>query len=178
MLLYPWAQVAPGDGMYGTFLRPEARLAATINNSTLTITAGPTTAITGVDYWQYFPDTGSVRILIDSEQIDYTGASGTNPGNASLTADTRGVGGTTAASHTAGALITMRNISKVYMFGMGAGCRAWAQRVQKIGQVYDYGKEIGVGVDYIYGVKGTERNDATLANCMSLEVWSPNPSTV
>ena len=181
VILYPWAQVAPGDGMFGTFLRPEARLAANINSSTTTVTAGPTTAITNVDYWQYFPDTtggGTVTILIDSEQMTYTPTTGSNPGNASLTLDSRGVNGSTAATHTAGALITMRNISKVLMFGQGAGCRAWAQRLQKIGQTYDYGKEIGVGVDWIYGVKGTERNDGTLANCMSLEVWSPNPSTV
>ena len=58
-------------------------------------------------------------------------------------------------AHTAGALITLRNISKVLLFGQGAGCRAWAQRMARTGQVYDYGKEIGVVVDYIYGGKGT-----------------------
>ena len=177
VILYPWAQVSPGDGMYGTFLRPEARLAADITSSATAVTAGPTTAITNVDYWQYFPDTGARTILIDSEQMTYTGTAGSNPGDRSLTV-VRGAGGSTAAAHTAGALITFRNISKVLLFGMGAGCRAWAQRMERTGQVYDYGKEIGVGVDWIYGVKGTERNDGTLANCLSLEVWSPNPSTV
>lgn len=179
VVLFPWAQVSPGDGMYGTFLRPEARLAADISSSATTVTAGPTTAVTNVDYWKYFPDAAATQtILIDSEQMTYTGVVGSTPGDSSLASVTRGTGGSTAAAHTAGALITMRNISKVILFGRGAGARAWAQRMQRTGQVYDYGKEIGVGVDWIYGVKGTERNDGTLANLIVLECFSPNPSTV
>lgn len=64
-------------------------LAADINNTATTITASPTT--TGLT------QTGG-RIQIDSEKIDYTGAT-----NLTLTGCTRGVGGTSAASHTTGA---------------------------------------------------------------------------
>ena len=66
-------------------------LAANINASATTITVAPAT--TGLNQ-------AGGRIQTDSEMIDYTGATSTT-----LTGCTRGVNGTTAASHTAGAVV-------------------------------------------------------------------------
>lgn len=66
-------------------------LAANISNSATTITVAPGT--TGLAQ-------AGGRIQIDSEKIDYTAAT-----SLTLTGCTRGVGGTIAASHTAGAVI-------------------------------------------------------------------------
>ena len=48
-----------------------------------------------------FPDTGTNFVIIDSEEISYTGISGNE-----LTGVTRGVRGTTAAAHSGGATVT------------------------------------------------------------------------
>lgn len=174
VVIYRWSSVNPGDGMVGSYLRPEARLAANINSSTTTITAGPTSAVTNVDYWQYFPTSGSNTLLIGSEQIAYTGT----PGDSSLTVDTRGANGSTAAAHTAGDLITLNNVGKVLLFGRHTAMQAWAQKPQRIKQDYDFDYERGRGIDFIYEVKGIEAGDATLANCVVGEVYSPNPNTI
>lgn len=174
VVIYRWSSVNPGDGMLGSFLRPEARLAATITSSGLTITAGPTSAVTNVDYWQYFPTSGTNTLKIDEEQISYTAT----PGDSSLTVATRGANGTTQAAHTAGALITLNNVGKVILFGRHTAMRAWAQRPQRIKQDYDYDYERGRGIDFIYEVKGIEAADGTLANCVVGEFYSPNPSTI
>lgn len=174
IVIYRWSSINPGDGMVGSFLRPEARLAADINSSTTTVTAGPTTAVTNVDYWQYFPVSGTNTLLIDTEQITYTAT----PGNASLTVATRGANGTTAAAHTAGALMTLNNIGKTLLFGRHTAMRAWAQRPKRIRQEYDYEYEHGRGIDFIYEVKGVEAGDGTLANCVVMEVYSANPNTI
>lgn len=174
IMLYRWSSVNPGDGMVGSFLRPEARLAATITSSGTTITAGPTTAITNVDYWQYFPQSGTNTLLIESEQITYTAT----PGDSSLTVATRGAGGTTQVAHTAGALMTLNNVGKVLLFGKNFALRAWAQRPRRIRQERDYQFEQGLGLEWIYENKGVENADNTLANAIVMETYSPNPNTI
>lgn len=174
IVIYRWSSVNPGDGMLGSYLRPEARLAATITSSGTTITAGANTAVTNVDYWQYFPQSGTNTLLIDSEQISYTAT----PGDSSLTVATRGANGTTQAAHTQGALMTLNNIGKVLLFGRHTAMRAWAQRPRRIRQDYDYEYENGRGIDFIYEVKGIEAADGNLANCVVMEVYSANPNTI
>ena len=65
------------------------------------ITSSATTGIILVDASQ-FPTAGTNFLQIDSEEISYTGIAATGE----LTGVTRGVGGTTAAAHSAGATIT------------------------------------------------------------------------
>lgn len=174
IVIYRWSSVNPGDGMTGSYLRPEARLAATITSAGTTVTAGPTSAVTNVDYWQYFPTSGTNTLLIGDEQITYTAT----PGDSSLTVATRGANGSVAAAHTAGDLITLNNIGKVLLFGRHTAMRAWAQRPKRIRQDYDYDYERGRGIDFIYEVKGIEAADGTLANAVVGEVYSPNPNTI
>lgn len=172
--LWRWASVNPGDGMLGNFLRPEARLAATITSAGTTVTAGPTTAVTNVDYWQYFPVSGTNTLLIDDEQISYTAV----PGDSSLTVATRGANGTTAAAHTAGALMTLNNVGKVLLFGQNFAMQAWAKRPERIRQERDYAMELGLGIKFLYEVKGVDAADGSPANCFVLEVYGANPNTV
>ena len=65
------------------------------------ITSSATSGIILVDFSQ-FPTAGTNFLQIDSEEISYTGIASTGE----LTGVTRGVGGTTAAAHNAGATIT------------------------------------------------------------------------
>ena len=174
IVLWVFGSVNPGDGMLGSYLRPEARLAATITSGGTAITAGPTTAITNVDYWQYFPTSGTNTLLIESEQISYTAT----PGDSSLTVATRGANGTTAVAHTAGALMTLNNVGKVLLFGVNFGLEAWAMPVQRIRQERDYGMELGIGIKWMYEVKGVQNADATLANCVAMETTSSNALTL
>lgn len=180
IVIYRWSSVHPGDGMLGSFLRPEGRVSDNpLSSSATTINIGANTAVSNVDYAQYLPDNAATHtLLIESEQITYTGAAASNPGNSSVTSVTRGANGTTAASHVRGSLITLNNIGKVLVFGSNFAMQAWAQRPKRVAQEYDYGYEIGRGIDFIYEVKGVEAADATLANCLAMEVYSPNPSTV
>lgn len=181
IVLWIFGSVNPGDGMLGSFLRPEARLAATITVAGTSVTAGPTTAITNVDYWQYFPGayaygetiSGTHTVLIDAEQMTFT----TAPTDTTLTV-VRAAGGTVGVAHTAGALMTLNNVGKVVLFGVHAALEAWAMPVQRIRQERDYGMELGIGVKWMYEVKGVANADATLANAVAMETTSPNPNTV
>lgn len=180
MLLFVHAGINNGDGALGTYLRPEAELKTTVNTVTTTISAGPSatgTAITNVDYWKYFPDTGSNVIRIDSEDMSYTGSAGSNPGDTDLTV-TRAANSTTAASHTAGALITLRNTGKVMAFGPESMMRAWARKQQRVLEIEDYENEMGIGIRYVNGVAGVQSTDGYLKNAVVLETWSPSVSTI
>ena len=176
--LWVFGAVNPGDGMLGSYLRPEARLAAALNSSATTFTIGPTTAVTNVDYGQYFPASGSGNVLlIDSEQITYTGGA-SDPGNASWGTVDRAENGTTAASHSAGALVTLNNNGKILLFGANFALEGWAMPVTRVRQERDYGMELGIGIKWIYGVKGVDNADNTLAHAVALESYSANPNTV
>lgn len=182
MLLYAFAGINNGDGKLGSFLRPEAELMTTVNSVATTIEAGPSatgSAISNVDYWGYFPDSAEVHELrIDSEDIEYTGAVGSNPGDSSLTSVTRGANSTTAAAHSAGALITLRHTGKVLAFGPEAMMRAWARNQDRTAEVEDYGNEIGVGIRYVNGVAVVQSIDAFAKNALVMETWSPSVSTI
>lgn len=188
MLLFIHGGINNGDGKLGSYLRPEAELMAAINSSTTTVTAGPSatgSAITNVDYWGYMPDTtsggvesdGTHVIRIDSEDMSYTPTTGSTPGDSSLTV-TRNVKGTTAASHSAGALITLRNLGRVLAFGPECLMRAWARMQERNSELEDYGNEIGVGIRYVNGVAGVQSTDSSFKNAVLLETWSPSVSTI
>lgn len=188
MLLFVHPSINNGDGKLGTYLRPEAELMTTVNSSITTVAAGPSatgSAITNVDYWGYFPDTtsggvesdGSHSIRIDSEDISYTPTTASNPGDSSMTV-TRAAKSTTAAAHTAGALITLRNTGKVVAFGPETLMRAWARMPDKPVETEDYGNELGVSIRYVNGVAGVQSTDSKFKNTVTLETWSPSVSTI
>lgn len=178
ILLAVFASVNNGDGVAGSWLRPEAVLATALTAgeaSPTTITTGTAagTQVTNVDYYQYFPGTGTNTLLIDAEKITYTA----NPGNSTVSG-TRAAGATTQAAHAVGALITLNNNGRVLLFGKEFMFRAFAERPTPIRQVRDYEQELGLGIRFINGVAGSQAVDATLASCAILETYSPNPSTV
>ena len=178
ILLAVFASVNNGDGVVGSHLRPEAVLATALTSgegSPTTITTGKAdgTQVTNVDYYQYFPQSGTNTLLIDSEKITYTAT----PGNSSVSG-TRAAGGTTQAAHSAGALITLNNLGRVLLFGKNFAMRAFAERPTPIKQVRDYEQELGLGIRFINGVAGVEAVDGTLASAIVMETYSPNPSTI
>ncbi len=174
VLIYRWSQVSPGDGMFGSYFRPEARVASALTAAGTTITAGPASAVTNVDYWKYFPTSGTNTLLIGSEQITYA----STPGDSTITSVTRGANGTTAATHSAGDLITLNNVGKVLLFGSNFMMRAWAKKPERIRQERDYAMELGLGIKFINGVKTVLNADSTAANAVVMETYSPNPNTV
>lgn len=193
VMIYRWSSINPGDGMLGSFLRPEGRLSAALTAAATTVAVGAGTRLDNVDYAGYFPRNAATHtILIGNEKMTYVGVptSGSeNPGigsdqdgGGSLQSDfltvTRGAAGTTAAAHSQGDLVTQNNVGKVLLFGRKMAMQAWAQRPQRITQDYDYGGELGRGIDLIYEVKGIEAVDGTLSGAVVMETYSPNPSTV
>jgi len=81
----------------GSWGGPEAGATTTTLNGAINDSV---TSIVLTDASQ-FPDTGTNFVIIDSEEISYTGIT-----NNTLTGCTRGVAGTTAASHSDGATVT------------------------------------------------------------------------
>lgn len=180
ILLFVHSAINNGDGKLGSFLRPEAELMTALTAIATTVAAGPSatgSAISNVDYWQYFPDTGSQVIRIESEDISYTGSSGSNPGDSNATV-TRAANGTTAATHAAGSLITLRNTGKVLAFGPEAMMRAWARNQERTAELEDYGNELGIGIRYVNGVAIVQSTDGYGKNALALETWSPSVSTI
>lgn len=173
-MLWIFGSVNPGDGMLGSYLRPEARLASALTAAGTTVTVGANTAVTNVDYAQYFPTSGTNTLLIGSEQITYSSAAS----DTAWTSVTRGANGTTAATHSQGDLVTLNNIGKVLLFGANSALEAWAMPMTRIRQGRDYEFELGIGVKWIYEVKGVENSDGTLGNAVALEAYSSNPNTV
>lgn len=179
ILLYPIVAVNPGDGFLGSYLRPEARLRSDISSSATSITIGPSSPVTNVNYGKYLPTSGTIRI--GAEEMTLTGNSSNT-----LTVSTRGVNNTSAAAHTGGDFITLRNLGKVLLFGRHAVLRGWAMKpsmdpgaVINITQKRSYGFESGFGVDYMYGIKAVLSNgDSQPRNYAILETSSVNPKNV
>lgn len=181
IVLWVFGSVHPGDGLLGSFLRPEARVSTALTAAATSLVVGANTAVTNVDYPMYFPGgyaygpaiSGTHTLLIDSEQMTYTAA----PTDTTFTV-TRAAGGTTAATHSQGALVTLNNVGKALLFGQNFALEAWAMPFTRIRQERDYGMELGLGGKWIYEAKGVANADGTLANCVALETYSANPNTV
>lgn len=179
LLIMRLSSVPASTGLYGTYLRPEARLRTTMTAGQTTIDIGPATQKTGVDYGKYFSQTGSTQLLlVDSENISYTGAAATDPGTTGWATVSRAANGTAAAAHTAGALITQNNLGKVLVFGKGVTMRAWALKPRRKSQERDYQFEQGMAIQWIYGLQSVQWSDSTVANAVVMETYSANPSTV
>ena len=177
-ILAVFASINNGDGVVGSYLRPEAVLA-----TALTVTeASPTTITTGkrdgtqvanVDYYQYFPTTGTNTLRIDAERITYTAV----PGDSTV-AGTRAAGGSVQAAHSAGALITLNNLGRILLFGRQMMMRAYSERPVPIRQVRDYEQELGLGIRFINGVKAVDAVDGSPRSAIVMETHAPNPSTI
>ncbi len=168
-ILYVHRSVKSALEVQGSPLRPECRLSTTIGSSgETTITVGTNTK---ADYTKFFPSTGTLRI--DSEEITYSAKSVTT-----FTINARAQNATSAAIHTAGALMTLRNVSTQIGFGAEIAVRGWGMKPTPITQLHDYGFENGIGVKAIFGqiaVKDTSGNEK---NYLLMKSYASNPGTI
>lgn len=119
------ASVAPiGVAAYGstssTVNPPPTTLSNNINAAATTINVSSTTG---------YPASG--RIMIDNELIDYPGTTAT-----SFTGCTRGVSGTTAASHNSGAIVYSQNTTAFTLTSGESSTITWTFRADATGTVY------------------------------------------
>jgi len=174
LLVYTLRGVKAAGCVQGTPLRPETTLYGAHNDSVTTITVGgAANSNTGQQkqYTQFFGSTGTLKI--DSEEISYTGKT-----YRTFTGCTRGANSTTAASHSSGALITQRDVSKVIAFGAEICAFAWGQHPKRIEDEDDYGFITGIGIETLYGVKAIEDSDGNKPNYLVMECYSANPGDV
>lgn len=160
----------------GSPLRPEVRLSTSAG-------AGDTEIIFDVvgtkkNLADFFASSGTLRI--DNEEIDYTSiTAGTLAGTTYRFAGcTRGVNGTTAAAHTAGALITQRNVATAIGFGAEIAVRGWGMKPAPITQTEDYGFEQGLGVAAVYGQSVVKDSAGNAVNYVLLKTYANNPGSI
>ena len=178
MILYPYSGIADSRRK-GTPLRPEAVLAADIAaGGAATIYVGSTTD-TGIDYTRNFPDAsaGWVGNPVDGTSAEilkvrfaYTGKT-----NNSFTGCTFDVSFT---AKTAGAIVTLENVSRNLGFGAEVVARGWGLKPTKATNSESYGDHLGVGIKCVYGVKAIENTDAKIPNAVILETYAHNPGKV
>lgn len=168
MILYVNRSVRSANNIQGSPLRPECRVSTTTDTSTGTLTVGTNTL---ANYTKFFPATGTLRI--DSEDITYSAKAATT-----FTMSARGANGTTAAIHTAGALITLRNVSTQIGFGAEVAVRGWGMKPTPITQTYDYGFENGIGVKAIFGQVAVKDTASVPKNYLLMKSYAKNPGSV
>jgi len=172
MILYPYYGILPIP--QGTALRPETTLSATLvtaeeDNMYLGVAGDSNTK---ASYTLYFASSGSLQI--DDEIITYSGKTITT-----FTGLTRGVSSTTAAQHTAGTLVTQRDVATVIGFGAEALCRAFPEQAEPIGEKDDYAEQIGLGIRAYYGhAVRKDKRRAKAFNLVKMKVLSKNPGTI
>jgi len=171
MVLYPRYSLLPIP--QGTALRPETTLSATLVTSASTVYVGVAgDSNTKANYTLFFSSTGSLQI--DDEIMTYTGKT-----VSTFTTVTRGASGTTDAQHSAGALVTQRDVANVIGFGAQAVFRAMPENVTPIGDKDDYGAQIGLGVEAYYGHKvRIDKRRGKGASLVICKCISPNPGTI
>lgn len=172
MILYPYYSLLPIP--QGTPLRPETTIYATLTTTATVLSVGGATASSGSgeNYTLFFASSGSLQI--EDEIISYT----------SLTVNTfagltRGVSSTTAVQHSAGKLVTQRNVATVLGFGAEAIFKAIPEDATPIGENDDYGAQIGIGIEAYYGQKAKiDKRRGKVQNAVMMKVYSKNPGTV
>lgn len=179
LLVYTLRGVKAAGCVQGTPLRPESLLY--VDGSSGDITANATTVLVGgasqsnsgqqKQFTQFFSSDGT--ITIDNEDITYSGKT-----YRSFTGCTRGANSTTAATHTEGALITERHVSKVIAFGAEICAFAWGQHPKRIEDMDDYGFVTGIGIETLYGVKAIEDSEGDKPNYLVMECYSKNPGSI
>lgn len=169
MLIYTHKAIRSGNNIQGSPLRPECRLSTSLASSgETTVTVGTNTK---ANYTKFFPSTGTLRI--DSEEMTYTAKAATT-----FTIGSRAQGGTTAAAHTAGALITLRNVSSQIGFGAEVAVRGWGMKPTPIGQTFDYGFENGIGIKAIFGQVAVKDSTGNEKNYLLMKSYAKNPGTI
>lgn len=171
MLVYIFEGVAGSEGM-GTALRPECQVYGTLTNTATTITVGSDSK---ENLTRFFASEGTLQI--ETEFITYTGK-----GNITFTGCTRGVTvnsvGSTAAQHV-NKPITERNVNTVIAFGAEAVFFAWGEEPIPIGEKYDYGMEIGIGIEAYWGIKcKKDKRFGKYPNIRMLKCYGANPGSV
>ena len=182
VILYVHRAKKSANNIQGSPLRPEVRLYTTMG-------AGDTEAIYDVigtkkDLSAFFGTTGTLRI--DNEEMTYTSKTA-----ATLTSTTyrfagltRGANGTTAAAHTAGALITKRNVGNVIGFGAEIAVRGWGMKPVPITEGKDYrfpdGSyfENGLGIAAVYGQSLIKDSASAAVNYILMKTYADNPISV
>ena len=176
IIIYTHKGKKSANNITGSPLRPEIRLLTTM-------ASGDSVAIFDVITTKknlaiHFPATGTLRI--DSEEMTYTSVT---PGNLAGTTYqfaglSRGTGGTTAAAHTSGALITQRNVSTIIGFGAEMACRGWGMKPTPITQTFDYGFENGIGIKCVYGQSVIQNSAGGAVNMVLMKSYADNPISV
>ncbi len=176
IILYVHRAKKSSTNITGSPLRPEVRLYTTA-------AAGDTEIIFDVvgtkkNLGKYFASSGTLRL--DSEEISYTSVTaGTLTGTTYRFAGcTRGANGTTAAAHTAGALITQRNVSTAIGFGAEIAVRGWGMKPTPITQTRDYGFEQGLGVQAVYGQSVIKDSGGSAVNYVLMKTYADNPNSI
>ncbi|MBE3116609.1 N4-gp56 family major capsid protein [Candidatus Bathyarchaeota archaeon] len=163
VIIYVHKAKKSARNIQGSPLRPEARLYADITTASTEVAFDVST--TSKDLGDFFSGSTSVvvgagTITVDSEEITYTSitvGTGVTGSTYRFAGCTRGCNGTTAAAHTAGALITQRNVASVIGFGAEVAVRGWGMKPVPITQGYDYkfpdgsSFENGLGIAAVFG---------------------------
>jgi len=182
IIVYTHKAKKSGNNIQGSPLRPEVRLytsAGAADTEIIFEVVG-----TKMNLAKFFGATGTLKI--DNEEITYTSkTAGTMTGTTYRFAGcTRGANGTTAATHTAGALITQRNVSSVVGFGAEIACRGWGMKPVPITQGYDYkfpdgsSFENGLGIAAVYGQSTIQNSAGESVNYVLMKSYADNPISV
>jgi len=171
MLVYVFEGVAGSEGM-GTALRPECQVYGTLTTTATTITVGSDSK---ENLTRFFASSGTLQI--ENEFITYTGKTAIT-----FTGCTRGVTvnsvGSTAVQHVNKG-ITQRNISTIVGFGAEAVFFGWGQEPKPIGEKYDYGAEIGIGIKGYWGMGlKKDKRFGRYPNVRLLKAYAANPGNV
>lgn len=181
-IIYVHRAKKSANNIQGSPLRPEVRLYATVNASATELAFDVST--TKKDLGDFFSSTGKIKV--DNEEISYTSiTAGAVTGSTYRFAGcTRGANGTTAAAHTAGALITQRNVATVVGFGAEIAVRGWGMKPVPITQGYDYqfpdgsSFENGLGVAAVFGQSLIQDSAGNKVNCILMKTYADNPISV
>ena len=182
VIIYVHKAKKSANNIQGSPLRPETRLYADATAAATTIDFDVST--TYKDLGDFFSSTGTIRI--DNEEITYTSiTAGSGTGSTyRFAGGGRGANGTTAATHTAGALITQRNVASVIGFGAEIAVRGWGMKPVPITQGYDYkfpdgsSFENGLGIAAVYGQSIITDSAAVAPNYILMKTYADNPISV
>ncbi len=182
VILYVHRAKKSANNITGSPLRPEVRLSSNA-------VSGDTEIIFDVvgtkkDLADFFGTTGTIKI--DNEEIVYTSiTAGTLAGTTYRFAGcSRGSNGTTSAAHTAGALITQRNVATAIGFGAEIAVRGWGMKPVPITQGYDYkfpdgsSFENGLGVAAVFGQSSIQNSAGSSVNYVLLKTFADNPISI
>jgi N4-gp56 family major capsid protein len=162
-------------GINGTPLRPETKIYGTHTDAVTTITVGTDD---GRNYTKHFDSSGTLSIVNSSgatEFVTYTGKTAYT-----FTGCTRGVTygsvTSTASAYTGNERITQNNfLSHAIGFGSKIAIRSFAKAMHMIEQTEDYGFEIGLGVEAVYGQKAIKNTRDVNANYILMKTNSKPP---